>query len=121
MDYFSLGLIVAALMWSVNHQPLVASPVRQKSTDEILCVVGNVAVVWEGQGVLVVHNFAVSPNERVGVEGSVTCAPERTQNPIMLSVYVLTRESDLIFKKNNLPTSISNRKTPTDHQSHSRP
>lgn len=46
-------------------------PVGKKSTDEILGVIGYVTVVGEGQGVLMVHNFAVGPHKGVCIERSV--------------------------------------------------
>lgn len=46
-------------------------PVRQEGTDEVLGIIGDVAVIGEGQRVFVVHYFAVGADQRVCVKRRV--------------------------------------------------
>lgn len=47
-------------------------PVGQEGTDDILGIFGDLHVVGEVKGVLVVHDLAVGSHQRVGVERRVT-------------------------------------------------
>lgn len=47
-------------------------PVSQKSTDEILGVIGYVTVIREGEGISVVHDFAVGAHQGVCIKRCVT-------------------------------------------------
>lgn len=61
-------------MWfnRVNMSCDVSLPVSQEGTDDILGIFGNLYVIWEVEGIFVVHDFTVGSNQRVGVERCVT-------------------------------------------------
>lgn len=50
----------------------VCKPVREECTDEAFCIFWDVTVIGEGQGILVIHDFAVGAHQRVSIEWRVT-------------------------------------------------
>ncbi len=57
-------------------------PVCEESTDEAFCILWDVAVIGEGQGILVIHDLAVGAHQRVSVERRVTWGNVKQHRPL---------------------------------------
>lgn len=52
---------------------LMDKPVSEKGTDKIFGISRHLYIIWEDEGVLVVHDFPISPNQGLSIERSFTC------------------------------------------------
>lgn len=51
----------------------MCKPVSKKGADEIFGISRHLNVIWEDEGVLVVHDLPISSDEGLGVERSFSC------------------------------------------------
>lgn len=57
---------------SCSTRQLHFLPVSEESTDNVLGIFGNLHIIWEVEGVFMVHDLAVSSHQRVSIEWCVT-------------------------------------------------
>ncbi len=51
----------------------MCEPAGKKGTDEVFGILRHLYIIWEDEGVLVVHDLPVSSNQGLSIEGSFTC------------------------------------------------